>query len=27
LMAGEQVAFFLEHTLRGPQATDVTHLN
>lgn len=27
LMAGEEVAFFLEHTFRGPQATDVTRLN
>lgn len=27
LMAGEEVAFFLEHTIRGLQATDVTHLN
>ena len=27
LTAGEQVAFFLEHTYRGPQATDVTRLN
>lgn len=27
LSAGEQVAFFLEQTVRGPQATDVTRLN
>ena len=27
LSAGEQVAFFLETTIRGPQATDVTRLN
>jgi cold shock CspA family protein len=27
LPRGEQVAFFLEHTVRGPQATDVTRLN
>lgn len=27
LLEGEQVAFFLEHTVRGPQATDVTRLN
>lgn len=27
LMAGEEVSFFLEHTVRGPQATDVDHLN
>jgi CspA family cold shock protein len=27
LMAGEQVAFFLEQTFRGLQATDVTRLN
>lgn len=27
LMEGDQVAFFLEHTVRGPQASDVTRLN
>jgi CspA family cold shock protein len=27
LMQGEEVVFFLEHTIRGPQATDVTRLN
>jgi CspA family cold shock protein len=27
LSEGEQVAFFLEDTIRGPQATDVTRLN
>lgn len=27
LLAGEEVAFFLEETVRGPQATDVSRLN
>jgi len=27
LLEGEQVVFFLEHTVRGLQATDVTRLN
>ena len=27
LSEGERVAFFLEYTVRGPQATDVTRLN
>jgi cold shock CspA family protein len=27
LMEGDQVAFFLENTVRGPQASDVTRLN
>ena len=27
LMEGDQVVFFLEHTVRGPQASDVTRLN
>jgi CspA family cold shock protein len=27
LTAGEKVAFFLEQSVRGPQATDVTRLN
>ena len=27
LMEGEQVVFFLERTVRGPQASDVTRLN
>jgi CspA family cold shock protein len=27
LLEGDQVVFFLEHTVRGPQATDVTRLN
>lgn len=27
LLEGEQVVFFLEHTVRGPQATDLTRLN
>ena len=27
LLEGEQVVFFLEHTFRGPQATDLTRLN
>jgi CspA family cold shock protein len=27
LAPGEQVAFLLEHTVRGPQATDVARLN
>jgi len=27
LMEGEQVVFFLEHTVCGPQASDVTRLN
>ena len=27
LSEGEQVAFFLEESIRGPQATDVTRLN
>jgi CspA family cold shock protein len=27
LTEGERVAFFLEQTLRGPQATDVTRLS
>jgi CspA family cold shock protein len=27
LSVGEQVDFFLEHTVRGPQATDVTRRN
>jgi CspA family cold shock protein len=27
LLEGDQVVFFLEQTVRGPQATDVTRLN
>ncbi|MCJ7513210.1 MAG: cold shock domain-containing protein [Anaerolineales bacterium] len=27
LTPGDQVAFFLEYTVRGPQATDVSRLN
>jgi CspA family cold shock protein len=27
LTEGDRVAFFLEHTMRGPQATDVTRLS
>ncbi len=27
LMEGEKVAFFLQNTVRGPQASDVTRLN
>ncbi len=27
LSVGEKVAFFLEYTVRGPQASDVTRLN
>jgi cold shock CspA family protein len=27
LTPGDQVAFFLEQTVRGPQATDVARLN
>ena len=27
LLKGDQVVFYLEHTLRGPQATDVSQLN
>jgi CspA family cold shock protein len=27
LSEGEKVAFFLEYTVRGPQASDVTRLN
>lgn len=27
LLEGEEVAFFLEQTVRGPQATDVSRLN
>jgi CspA family cold shock protein len=27
LLKGDKVVFYLEHTLRGPQATDVSHLN
>lgn len=27
LLAGEEVAFFLEESVRGPQATDVSRLN
>jgi len=26
-LEGEQVIFFLEHSVRGPQAADVTRLN
>jgi cold shock CspA family protein len=27
LVEGDQVVFFLENTVRGPQASDVTRLN
>lgn len=27
LLAGDEVTFFLEQSVRGPQATDVAHLN
>jgi CspA family cold shock protein len=27
LLKGDQVVFYLEHTLRGPKATDVSQLN
>lgn len=27
LLAGDEVSFFLEQSVRGPKATDVAHLN